>query len=284
MTRLQETAILLLPACLFSASTATAQLDDMLDDLDDTKAAAATAPRMVVAPSHPHYYTSSIEFHDPEDELWPMYLLARADTEDGWFQFGNEQHRGSFTVRSHLMAQVDGAQDRRIAGDLVRVKEVENRSGKLVKRPFGPEVKVSVKKLEPVQTEEKTVIRRGRDGKPVERVIKTVYTPVEAVLDVDGNQTSASGRMYVGLHQQPNKVTQQNEYVSSPLRLVFHVKGSDLGSKVHATRTVRVQVYTEAFITGRSVKDIQKEIGTPTLKDAAQESAGEIGGEFDLEF
>lgn len=253
---------------------ATAQLDEMLDDLDGTKAAkAAAVPKMYVKASTPRFFTSSIEFHDPDEELWPTYLLARAADENGWFQYGDKQHQGQFAVKSHMMAQVDGTQDRRLGGSLVKLREVEGKDGSKHKKPFGPEVLVTVKKMGAVQIDEKTITQKDRGGRPVQRVIKTVWTPVTASIDVDGRVTDAQGKMYVSVKQEENKVIQKMEYVSAPMRLVFDVKGAALGLKKRASKPVTVQVYTEAFAKRASVEDIKQDLGIPTVKKAVEEDA-----------
>jgi len=274
MTIAGITGLACVPICV-------AQLDEMLDDLDGTKAAkAAAVPKMFLKESAPRFFTSSIEFHDPDEELWPTYLLARAADENGWFLYDNKQHKGEFTVKSHLMAQVDGTQDRRLGGSLVKMREVENKEGTKYKKPFGPEVVVTVKKIEPIQVDEKTITRNTNKG-PVEKVIKTVWSPVTAVIDVEGLQTTAKGRLYASVKQKENEVTKKMEYISAPIRMVFSVKGAALGLKKRPSKPVRVQVYTEAFAKMASVEDIKKEMGVPTVKEAV-ESDPDVDLDLDL--
>lgn len=271
----QHSAALFLAVILTATAVpvAVAQLDEMLDDLDGTKAAKAAAiPKMYLKASTPRFFTSSIEFHDPDDELWPTYLLARAADENGWFQFASKQHQGTFAVKSHMMAQVDGTQDRRLGGSLVQMREVENKEGKKYKKPFGPEVLVTVKKIGAVVTEEKTVTRNTNKG-PVQRVIKIVYSPVTATINVEGLETTMQGRMYASIKQEENKVTEKMEYVSAPIRMVFSVKGASLGMKKRASKPVRVQIYTEAFAKRASVADIKEALGVPTVKKAVEEDS-----------
>jgi hypothetical protein len=106
---------------------------------------------------------------------------------------------------------------------------------------------------------------------------------VKAVIDVDGKQTAAKGRLYVSLKQDENEATKKQEYVSAPMRMTFNVAGKDLGLKRHADRQVRVDVYTEAFARRRSAEEIRKEIGTPTLEKSSGAAAAEFGDDLGLD-
>jgi hypothetical protein len=158
------------------------------------------------------------------------------------------------------MAQESGTQDRRLAGELVRDREIKQRDGSVVTRPAGPDVLVKVDSLGPVTTEQKTVIREVR-GKKVEKTVSTVYTPIVATLRVDEHDCKVKGRLYVSVKRRKSEVTLKEEVVSAPLRLEFRVKGVDLGLRTHADRDIAVRVHTEAFVKAKgkvAVPEVQK--------------------------
>lgn len=253
--------------------------DDVLGALGVKTAPPAGTPRMVVWQQYPRYFTASIEFHDPEDAMWPAYFLARPATTNGWFEFGEKQHKGQFAVKSHMMAQVDGSQDKRLGGERVRLKEVEGRDGAKEQRPFGPDLLFTLGTMDPIAVDERTVMRRTDKGLEPQ-IVKTDYTPVTGVLAMDQRELPVKGKLYANLRPELNRVLQKMEFVAVPMRLVFEVKGRDLGLNEHADKTVLVNVYAEAFLPPRSLADLQTEIGVPKAQDAQVEETIE---EFKLD-
>jgi hypothetical protein len=170
------------------------------------------------------------------------------------------------------MAQADGSQDKRIGGELVRMKEVVGRDGAKEQRPFGPDMLFTLKSMDPIEVEERTVMRRTAKG-PEPHTVKTDYTPVTGTLAVDERVLQLKGRMYANLRQEENRVLKKMEYASAPMRIVFNVAGAELGLKDNAGKTVRLEVWAEAFMPPKSLAELQAEIGVPTAKDAPMEEA-----------
>lgn len=206
------------------------------------------APRFEITDTNPRYFNTSIEFRDVEAKMWPAYFLARGANQEGHLYPDEKQPRGSFVLKSHEMALCQGAQDKRIMGELVNREEITDARGEKQVVPVPPVLVLTVSSFSPVKEEEVAPPAKG----------KRKYYEVEALLDISGKKVPLKGRMTMSRNMDIDPIERKMALMSARVRLDFEVMGLDLGLRVNADKKVRITVHTEAFPKGATAADQKK--------------------------